>query len=140
MNDIDGLKTLAKAATPCNARVMKSLLASMRYCAIDLDNGVALHCQSRNDAKYYSAANPQTVLSLLDALTRLQAENAELRAKCDHIMTEHGKRLEEVVRLREDAERYRWMAANPSERASWEFCDNKAEMDERIDAARQKHG
>ena len=37
--------------------------------------------------------------------------------------------------LERDATRYRWIAADPRSRASWEFCDTKEEMDRRIDKA-----
>jgi hypothetical protein len=31
--------------------------------------------------------------------------------------------------------RYLWMSADPRSRASWEFCDTKEEMDQRVDEA-----
>lgn len=37
-------------------------------------------------------------------IEELSDENAELTAKCNHIMTEHGKVLAEVEKLRKDAE------------------------------------
>ncbi|HJV76036.1 MAG TPA: hypothetical protein VJ654_17580 [Noviherbaspirillum sp.] len=60
-----------------------------------------------------------------DALTRLQAENAELRQKCDHIMTEHGKRLEEVARLREDAQRLDYLETQNGFVAGWDADSGK---------------
>lgn len=56
------------------------------------------------------------------------APRADVARRIEHIVEPYAK----------DAARYRWMAADPSSRASWEFCDTKEELDIRIDAAMQR--
>lgn len=49
-------------------------------------------------------------------IERLKAENEDLAAKCNHIMAEHGKLLNEVEGLRKDAERLDYVLTNRNHR------------------------
>lgn len=102
----------------------------------------------------------------LDEVTPLAAEAAaaleELEAKCNHIMSEHGKRLEEVARLQRELEEARKdvptqemieagaevLYGHPKEKAiewakrdKFESCECQAEeVFKAMTAAREKQG
>jgi uncharacterized protein with von Willebrand factor type A (vWA) domain len=65
-----------------------------------------------------------------DVIEALQTENAELRTKCDHIMTQHGERLSENARIRSELD-----DANAAKRNACHLLDVALEQNEALKTA-----
>lgn len=81
--DLEELRRLAEAATPgpYDARLVRGIPADcVDYGVISLVTGQeTCRTWTEDDARFYAAANPQTVLYLLDRIKELEADNERMR-------------------------------------------------------------
>ncbi|MEZ6725935.1 ead/Ea22-like family protein [Pseudomonas aeruginosa] len=158
MTDHAELRRLAKAATPGpwvtdaqkNGAIFNIESESGDMCiAMSQENPaptrLEINEQRRANAEWIAAANPKTILALLDEIDGLLAQHgrdsSELRALCqarDDARKERDRLKAENEALRKDAERYRWLRGashfdTPQHKA---FCKNYGDaLDCEIDAA-----
>lgn len=138
--DIEELKRLAEAATPgpwfrSGDHAMKDLGKYSTHIADCMGND--------GDAAFVAAANPASVLELIDRIAALEAEIADQRNIAFAAQKEAARLADLEKELRRDAERYRWLRDQRIRtiKTSIVVRDNQShlaydKLDSMIDAAR----
>ena len=115
----------------------------LRNAAQTLLNADGPHPKYVADIAYRKEAHPAAVISLLDQIQTLQAENERLTVERDtnkrmrdlHF-AEKSDLAAKLVPLEADAERYRWLVCTEHDIPSRVFAQGKDAIDTFIDAAK----